>query len=310
MKKVLITGGAGFIGSHLCEEYLAAGYQVAVVDDCSTGKKKQLPSGVTFYKVSINQPAKLAAVFAAVKPHIVSHHAAQTKVQVASTQPELDAQINIMGLLHVLNLAKEHKVSHFIFASSGGTVYGSTAKLPTKESVQPGPESPYGLSKLAGEWYVDWYAQKYGFKATIFRYANVYGPRQLDTAEGGVVAIFINSLLNRQKTTIYGDGQQTRDFVYVKDIAKVNVLVSQKNLTGVFNVGTARQTSVLELYQQVVGMLGSTVKPQFKKARQNEVRQSALSAQKLTKALGKYRFTPFKVGLQETVTWFKNKAIQ
>lgn len=306
MNNVLITGGAGFIGSHLCEEYLKMGYRVGVVDNFSTGYKKNIPKECSVFPISITNKSKLEEVFKLFKPTVISHHAAQTKVQESNLHPDLDAKANISGLITILELASLYRVKQVVFASSGGTVYGNTNQLPTLEISPFAPESAYGISKMTGEYYVNLYAGLHSFIPTIFRYANVYGPRQLSSSEGGVVAILAKQLGSGEMPVIYGSGEQTRDFVYVKDVAKLNVLATRQGLSGVFNVGTGTETSILELYTLVAAQLNSKIKPKMLSTRKNEVMRSSLNSQKLCKQLPHFTLTPLKKGLEETVVWYKN----
>jgi UDP-glucose 4-epimerase len=306
MKKVLVTGGAGFIGSHICEAYLHAGYEVGVVDNFLKDKSSTISQKCQIFKVNITNKKKLEKVFADFKPDIVNHHAAQTKIEISNVDPVADAKTNILGLLNVLDVAARHNIRHFIFASSAA-VYGSVTKIPIDENVQLAPNSIYGISKMAGERYVQHFAKKNEFKATIFRYANVYGPNQLSTSQGGVVAIMINQLLKSKKVSIFGSGDQTRDFVYVKDIAKVNVIASSLSLAGVFNVGTGLEISINDLYRKLTNLVPVPVEPLKKPSVTIDISRSSLDAKKLYRQLPEFGITPLDTGLQETIDWFRTK---
>ncbi|MDH7500450.1 MAG: NAD-dependent epimerase/dehydratase family protein, partial [candidate division NC10 bacterium] len=216
---ILVTGGAGFIGSHLAESYLREGHRVSVVDNLSTGKEANLPSGVAFYQLDILSP-QLEEVFSRERPQVVNHHAAQIDVRKSVKDPLADAQVNIMGTLSLLKWALTYGSDLVLFASSGGTIYGEEGRLPFSEEAPAHPISPYGLSKFAAERYLELYGNLFGLNSVILRYANVYGPRQDPQGEAGVVAIFCEDILNARPLTVFGDGTQTRDYIYVSDVVE------------------------------------------------------------------------------------------
>src|SRR6476620_8435310 len=251
--RVLVTGGAGFIGSHIAEAYLKEGWEVVILDDLSRGHEQNVPRGIRFVCADIRSPDARKLV-ATGKFDAVNHHAAQIDVRVSVDQPAFDAGINVVGLVNLLEGAGEGRVRRVIFASSGGVVYGDPAVIPTPETAPKLPISPYGVSKLSGEYYLRAIGALRGFEGIAMRYANVFGPRQDPKSEAGVVSIFVSRLLERQPLTVFGDGNQTRDYIYVKDVARANVLASTAASIAAtsldapaFNIATSKQRSVLEL---------------------------------------------------------------
>ena len=249
--RILVTGGAGFIGSHVVDAFIAAGHHVAVVDSLVTGKRENLNPKATFYEVDIRDAELLAEVFDRERPEIVDHHAAQVNVRTSVDNPGYDAEVNVLGALNVLEQARLHGVRKIIFISSGGAVYGEPEYLPCDEAHPIHPLSPYGAGKYAIEVYLNVYRATYGLETTVLRYANVYGPRQDPHGEAGVVAIFTGKLLEGATAdaapVINGSGEQTRDFVYVGDCARANVLALDKGSGSVYNIGTGEETSINDL---------------------------------------------------------------
>ena len=252
--KILITGGAGFVGSHVAEAYVRAGHHVVVVDNLSRGTPAHVPGGTQLHVVDITTP-ELDAVIGLERPDVVCHHAAQTSVTVSARDPVLDARINCCGLLNLLQSCVNHQVDRFIFASSGGAIYGDVEQLPTPEDVEPRPQSPYAIHKLVGERYLDFYRRQYGLRSTVLRYANVYGPRQDPYGEAGVVAIFADKLLKRELPTVYAFPDQpagmSRDYVYVEDVAQANVRSVECSADGTFNIGTGVAVHTRELLDSI-----------------------------------------------------------
>ncbi|MFQ5917442.1 MAG: NAD-dependent epimerase/dehydratase family protein, partial [Candidatus Binatia bacterium] len=255
MAKVLVTGGAGFIGSHVVDAYIEAGHQVAVIDSLETGSMSRVHPAARFYQVDILD-SSVEGIIARERPVVVNHHAAQASISRSIADPVHDARTNILGSLHLLDLARKHGVSNFIFASSGGAIYGDQHWYPADEDHPQNPVNAYGIAKLTVERYLAYYDKAHGIRSISLRYANVYGPRQDPHGEAGVVAIFVGALLDGNRPTIYGDGRQTRDFVHVLDVARSNVLALNLLLQGggaslvdspVFNISTAKETSVLEI---------------------------------------------------------------
>jgi UDP-glucose 4-epimerase len=313
--RVLVTGGAGFIGSHIAEAYLRGGWDVTVLDDLSRGHEKNVPKGARFVKADIrSQEAK--RVVAEGTFDVLNHHAAQIDVRVSVDEPAFDASINIVGLVNLLEGAGDGGVKRVVFASSGGTVYGDPEQVPTPETAPNCPISPYGTSKLAGEHYIRMLGALRGFEAVAMRYANVFGPRQDPKSEAGVVSIFVSRLLARRPLTIFGDGKQTRDYVFVGDVARANVLASSCALPSVtahesraFNIATSKQTSVLELAAIVGRVMGVEPALEFAEARAGELLRSALDVSKAKRVLGWQPEVSFDAGLPKLIEWFKSEAV-
>lgn len=298
-KKVLITGGAGFIGSHLVKTYLDGRYEVVVVDKKvkSNHSKSAL---VQYYQQDITQPG-LDEIFKREKPDIINHHAALIHVQDSFQNPVEYTQTNVLATINLLELAKQYKIQQFIFASSAA-VYGNSETQPLTETMPTKPDSFYGLDKLLSEYYIRLYS-KY-FTTTIFRYANVYGPLQTSSAEGGVVAIFCQALSRGIVPEIYGNGNQTRDFIYVKDVALANLLSSQKNVEGLMQVSTNRQTSINTLLNLLISFSGKKLDPIYKPKRNGDILHSFLDNAVIKRQLGWEPRYNLENGLQETWDYF------
>jgi UDP-glucose 4-epimerase len=313
-KRVLVTGGAGFIGSHIAEAYLEDGWEVTVLDDLSRGNEGNIPDGAQFVRADIRSPEAREAV-ATGGFDLVNHHAAQIDVRVSVTNPTLDGEINVLGLVNLLEGAGAGGVRRFVFASSGGVVYADPDVIPTPETAPKGPISPYGVSKLSGEHYLRAMAELRGFEGVAMRYSNVFGPRQDPKSEAGVVSIFVSQLLEGRPLTVFGDGTQTRDYVYVKDVAQANVLASKAKLpegnsidAHAFNIATARETSVLELADAVGVAMQTTPDVEHAAARAGELYRSSLDISKAEGVLGWTPGDQFDTGLQALIEWFKEAA--
>ncbi len=304
--KILVTGGAGFIGSQVVDKYIEEGHTVVVVDSLVTGQEKNLHPKAIFYKCDITSP-ELKNIFEKEKPDVVNHHAAQMNVRKSIEEPVYDAQTNVLGLINVLSCAAEAKVKKFIFISSGGAMYGDAPVLPTPEETHPTPLSPYGLAKHIGEQYVQLFHRLYGMSYVILRYANVYGPRQNPQGEAGVIAIFIDNMLNGKKATIFGDGQQTRDYVYVADVVAANSKALTTGENKILNLGTGKEVSVLELHTIVQEVLTTNEEPQFAEKRHGEVFRGALHCSAAENILGWKATIDLKEGIQKTAQWFKEQ---
>lgn len=306
--KILITGGAGFIGSHVADACLEAGHQVVVVDDLSSGNLANLNPAVKFYQLDIRDPA-LEEVFATEKPDVVNHHAAQISVPHSVTEPLLDAQINILGLVNVLENCVKHHIKKVIFISSGGAIYGEAEEYPTTEDYPPQPLSVYAINKFAGENYLRFYQHQYGLEYTVLRYANVFGPRQIAQGEAGVVSIFVEKLLQDSAPTIYAYPDDPegmiRDYVYVKDVVRANLAVLDRGSNEVFNIGTCEETTTSQLYKTILWQLGKKIQPLKGPARKGDLRRSMLDNSKAFKELGWSPIYSLEDGIRETVTWFK-----
>ncbi|HXE57182.1 MAG TPA: NAD-dependent epimerase/dehydratase family protein [Gemmatimonadales bacterium] len=311
--RVLVTGGAGFIGSHLAAEYLRNGWEVTVLDDLSRGRESNVPAGARLVRADIRSP-EAHQLIAAGRFDVVNHQAAQIDVRVSVSRPAYDAEINLVGLVNLLDAAGKGGVRRFVFASSGGVVYGDPETIPTPETAPKGPISPYGVSKLAGEYYLRALGTLHGFETVALRYSNVFGPRQDPKSEAGVVSIFISRLLAGEPLTVFGDGRQTRDYVFVGDVARANLLASTAPIdrgAGIddtaFNVATSVQRSVLELAEAVGRAVGRTPRIEHAPARPGELLRNALDVTKAKARLGWTPQTAFDDGLRAVVDWFKQE---
>ena len=296
-KRILVTGGAGFIGSHLADAFLQQGHEVAVVDNLSTGRREHVPAAAQFYPFDIKSPETFDLI-CRWQPQVLVHHAAQMSVRVSVEAPLLDAQENILGSLNLFQAAAQGKAEKIIFASTGGAMYGDQAPVPAREDDRAQPECPYGVAKLAVEHYLHFYQREYGIIPVSLRYANVFGPQQNGLGEAGVVAIFIEKFLAGEQPVINGDGLQTRDFVYVGDIVAANLLVLDYPQEGIFNLGTGRETDILTIYLELQEILGSSLGPVHGPAKPGEQRRSALDSTRAQQLLG---WEP-RVGLVEGLT--------
>lgn len=312
-RKVLVTGGAGFIGSHVAEAYLAQGDRVWVVDNLSTGKRENVPAQATFMEMDIRDE-EIRSLFREVEFDLVNHHAAQIDVRVSVADPRYDAQVNLLGLLNLLEGAREVETGRFVFVSSGGVVYGEPELRPTPEEAPKLPLSPYGVTKLSGEFYLNYYREIHGLKYAALRYGNVFGPRQDPHGEAGVVAIFCTRLLSDTPLIIFGDGEQTRDYVFVKDIVGANMVASELDLTdapagldGVaFNVGTGEGTSVNRLADILEKASGSLPGRDYAEERPGELRHSTLDTRRLRARGWSCKWT-LEEGLRETFQHIANE---
>lgn len=301
--KILVTGGAGFIGSHVADAYAGLGHRVTVVDDLSTGKKANLNPKVRFVRMDVQSPA-LRSLFKRGRFDVVNHHAAQIDVRRSVADPALDARINVLGLINILERCRESKVKKVIFSASGGTYYGECTR-PAKETDEACPLSPYGITKLASEYYIRAWRALHGLKYTVLRYGNVYGPRQDPHGEAGVVAIFCNRILSGEPVWIFGDGRQQRDYVFVKDVARANVQALKRGTDDVFNIGTGEARSVNDLYAALKKITGYSKAAVRKPARPGELFRSVLNVGKAGRGLGwrpEYRNLS---GLRETFEFIR-----
>jgi UDP-glucose 4-epimerase len=302
---VLVTGGAGFIGSHIVDLLVEKGCTVSVADNLSTGRIENINSGAIFYNIDICDPG-LADIFAREKPAAVVHLAAQVDVQRSLKDPRADAEINILGFINLLNTCVGCGVGKVVYASSAA-VYGSPVYLPVDERHPAAPQSPYGLSKYTAEHYLRLYREMHGVNYTVLRFANVYGPRQDATGEGGVVAIFIDKLAQDVNPVIFGDGEQTRDFIYVKDVAGACVAALRRGDGGTFNVSTGKGLTVNHLYQVLKAVTGSQLEPLHQPPRPGDITHSTLSNAKACVSLDWRPRHILAEGLQETVAFSTGK---
>lgn len=304
--KVLVTGGAGFIGSHVVDEYIREGYQVAIVDDLSTGRERNLNPRAKFYKIDIRDP-EIAGVFEEERPDLVNHHAAQMDVRRSIVEPIFDADVNVLGSINLLECARRYGVKRFVYISTGGAVYGEPEYLPCDERHPIQPICQYGASKHTVEHYLFMYQVNYGLDYAVLRYPNVYGPRQDPHGEAGVVAIFTGQMLSGEQVVINGDGDQERDFVYVGDCARANLLASKMNgVKGIYNLGSGEGTTVNQIYQHLKNITGYPKKAEHGPAKLGETRRIYLDASKANQELGWSPSVSLQEGLEHTVAYFKN----
>jgi UDP-glucose 4-epimerase len=301
--RVLVTGGAGFIGSHTTDAFLARGDEVCVVDDLSTGRAGNLDAAAALHELSITDGSALTALAGAYRPELVCHLAAQIDVRASVTEPARDARANVVGTLNVLEAART-VAARVIFASSGGALYGGHAPIPSDEEAPILPQSPYGVAKLCAEQYVMLYNRLHGTRHSVLRLANVYGPRQDPSGEGGVVAIFCASAVAGKTPVIYGDGTQTRDYVYVGDVVRA-FLAAAATGAGTWNIGTGAEVSVLELAAVIGDIAGQPVNPRFEPARPGELLRSAVAARRARRDLGWDPVTGLAAGVRSVYNWIK-----
>ncbi|KKQ60561.1 MAG: UDP-glucose 4-epimerase [Parcubacteria group bacterium GW2011_GWE2_38_18] len=306
--KCLVTGGAGFIGSNLVDELIKLGHEVTVVDDLSSGKREYLNSAAKFYEVDICDADKVEEIFAVEKFNYVFHLAAQIDVRVSVARPQYDTKINILGGLNILESCQKHKVEKFIFVSTGGAIYGGEENLPADENYPTYPLSPYGINKLAFEKYLNFYYKTFGQKYITLRLANVYGPRQFKGGEGAVVAVFCDRAVNDQKLKINGDGLQTRDFVYVGDVADAAIKAMASDYIGELNIGTMVETNLLEIIEAIEGAVNKLVDTEHYPEKIGEQRRSVLDNRKAKEILSWQPRVTLEEGIKMTIEWTKNQA--
>jgi UDP-glucose 4-epimerase len=305
--RVLVTGGAGFIGSHLTDAFLDRGDEVAVVDDLSAGPAGRLDERAVLHKQSIIQAEQLAELTEEIRPELICHLAAQINVRASVASPADDAQVNVVGTVNVLEAARRAG-ARVLLCSTGGAIYGRDAPIPSLESVLPLPESPYGVAKSCAEQYVGLYNRLHGATHGVLRLANVYGPRQNPTGEAGVVAIFCSRAFEGQRPTIYGDGTQTRDYVYVGDVVTAFLAAADAGRPGTWNIGTGIETTVLDLAAAISEAAGGVLKPDFALPRPGELPRSALAVDLARRDLGWSAATPLVDGVRAVYQWIESGA--
>jgi UDP-glucose 4-epimerase len=303
--KIAVTGGAGFIASHIADAYMSLGHEVVIIDNLSTGKRENIPANARFIEMDVNDPG-IPALFMEEKFDIVNHHAAQMDVRVSVQDPTYDARINILGGINIYESALRSGVKKIIFASSGGTVYGEQEYFPADERHPTKPISPYGIAKLSNEQYLYYYAHVHGLPSVAFRYANIYGPRQNPHGEAGVIAIFAQKLLKGEQPVINGDGLQTRDYVYVGDVVAANILALQPQMIGAYNIGTGIETDVNTLFGHLRDLTQSTCEEQHAPAKQGEQMRSVLSHERIFASFGWTPKMDIVEGLSRTVDSFRS----
>ena len=304
MKKAVVTGGAGFIGSHIVDGLIAAEYQVAVIDNLSSGSKENLNPRAELFEVDI-RTEEARRIIEKVRPGAVVHTAAQISVRESMRDPLFDVEVNVAGLVNLLCACRDSVKPHFVFLSTGGAIYGEQDTFPAAEDHPVRPNSIYGQSKRVGEIYLEFWARELGLSFTALRLANVYGPRQNPHGEAGVVAIFNQYLLSGKQPLIYGSGEQTRDFVYVKDVAAAALAVITQGIPGIFNIGTGKETSVNQLYSEIAAALESKVSAAFAPKKEGEQMRSCIDASCAKRTFGWVPSRRLADGIRETCDWFR-----
>ena len=306
--KILITGAAGFIASHLADACIEAGHEVVILDNLRTGYKRNLNPKAKFYEIDICDPA-VEEIFAKEKPDIVDHHAAQISVPLSIEDPLTDAEINVKGLINILQAASKHRARKVVYISSGGAMYGEADEYPTTETYNPRPLSVYAINKMVGEDYLYFYNQQYGLDYTVLRYANVYGPRQVSHGEAGVVSIFVEKLLASETPTLNafpGEPEgKIRDYVFVKDVIKANLIAFGKGSGQAFNIGTCIPTTTRALYDEIARQLGNETQPLMAAARKGDLKRSLLNIDKARQDMGWQPQHNLEEGIAEVIDYYK-----
>lgn len=302
--KILVTGGAGFIASQIADAYIKEGHEVIIIDNLSTGYKENLNPDARFIKLDIGN-AEVLEVFKKENFDVVNHHAAQIDVRKSVANPVFDANINILGTINIIECCVKTKVKKFIFASTGGAIYGEQEYFPADENHPANPVSPYGITKLSIEKYLHFYRTEYNLNYSVLRYANVYGPRQNPFGEAGVVAIFTNKLLKGEQPIINGTGEQTRDYVFVDDVVKANLLTLKENDFGIYNVGTGIETNVSQIFKKLNELTGYKAKEKHGTQPKGEQLRSVISSEKLFKKFNWKPSVSIDEGLMKTVSYYK-----
>jgi len=308
--KILVTGAAGFIASHVADGYLNAGHEVVILDDLSRGAKRNVNPKARFYQCDIRDREAVESIFLAEKPGIVNHHAAQMDVRRGVREPHFDAQVNILGSLNVIESAVAHGARRFIYAATAGAGYGEPKQIPVPENYPINPITPYGISKHTVEHYLFTFQFLYGLQYVVLRYGNVYGPRQSSQGEAGVFAIFSEQMLTGIQPVIYGDGQKVRDYVFVSDVVRANVAALANGTNEIFNIGSGVATKDLEIFEQVRNLLGKAeVQPQYVPRRPGEIDRISLDISKAARLLDWAPQVPLAEGAQRTVRYFQDAAL-
>ena len=308
--KILVTGAAGFIASHVADAYVGAGNEVVILDDLSRGAKRNVNSKARFYQCDIRDREAVESIFLAEKPGIVNHHAAQMDVRRGVREPHFDAQVNILGSLNLIESAIANGAHRFIYAATAGAGYGEPKQIPVPENYPINPITPYGISKHTVEHYLFTFQFLYGLQYVVLRYGNVYGPRQSSQGEAGVFAIFSEQMLSGIQPVIYGDGQKVRDYVFVSDVVRANVAALANGTNEIFNIGSGVATKDFEIFEQVRNLLGKTeVQPQYVPRRPGEIDRISLDISKAARFLDWAPQVPLAEGAQRTVRYFQDAAL-
>ncbi len=307
-KSALVTGGAGFIGSHIVDALIARHIRTYVIDDLSTGRLGNVNPNAKFFKLSVINPS-FPALVKKLKPEVVFHTAAQINVRCSVEDPPTDARVNILGTIEMAHAAAQAGVKKIIFSSSGGVMYPERFRPPYSEKIAPEPISPYGISKRAAEMYLEYEHLTHNIPYVALRYANVYGPRQNSKGEAGVIAVFSEHLLTGKSALINGDGKQSRDFVYVGDVVRANMLAMQKTVVGTFNIGTGKEANINTVFRKLKKITGSSQEEKHGAACQGEVRRSSLDARRAMRYLDWRPSVQLDEGLEKTVDWFRKHVI-
>jgi len=317
--KILVTGGAGFIGSNVVDGYIKKGHSVVVVDNLFSGKKENLNPAATFYEVDIRSQ-EIATIIEKERPEVINHHAAQISVPASVEDPCFDADVNVKGLLNMLEASRKNGVRKIVFISSGGAIYGEANQYPTTENYSPKPLSPYAITKLVSEYYLSYYHHQWGLAYTILRYANIYGPRQIPYGEAGVVAIFMTHLMNNQTCTLYhfpdDPSGMIRDYCFVGDVIKANLLALDQGENDIFNIGTEKGTNTLDLFLIIfkevkkvkTDLAGKLQEPKRELARPGDITKSCLVAEKAWNGLGWRPETSLEEGITATLEWYQQQS--
>jgi UDP-glucose 4-epimerase len=302
--KILVTGGAGFIGSHIVDRYIELGHDVIVVENLATGNQDNVNPAARFFLIDVRS-SEFAELIRTEKPEVINHHAAQTLVRVSTEQPVFDADVNVLGIINLLQAATAAGVRKVIFASSGGTVYGTRDVLPITEDTPFSPESPYGISKVSSEFYLRYYAANWGVAYTALRYANIFGPRDTVSSEH-VITVFATQMIKGQTPTIHWDGEQAKDYLYVGDVVEANVLALTKGDNEAYNLGAGQAISVNAIFEKIRDILDIDVQPNYGPKRLGDVRLFYLDSAKAQRELGWRPQAPFDQALARTVLWYSD----
>lgn len=306
--KILVTGGAGFIASHVVDAYLAAGHEVAVVDNFATGSERNLNPEARLHRADLREPSAVASLMASFHPDIVNHHAAQAEVPRSVEDPAFDAQVNLIGGINLLKAAVDHRVKKFIFISTGGALYGEPDVVPCDEDHPVRPLSPYGTSKFCFEQYLGTFQRTFGLDYTVLRYSNIYGPRQdFQSEEGRVIAIFASRMIEGRQLTIDGDGEQSRDMLYVGDVATANLAALERGANGTYHVSSGYAVTVNELFRKLALLTGYKLEAQHGPRRKGDVYRIALDNSRADRDLGWKPAISLEEGLTSTVDYFRGR---